>query len=252
MGMIDRVLNKYFDITPVEEIKNSKGEQEFTKYPILFRIHRKAKKSSEVVQPYRIGIIGGLGLSSGYERNPEPHANSKIETLREKLYEGSLDLGIINTWDKDEANRDDLLKRGFPQDKIYESRARGHVPHLYNDKKIVEGLKRKGRIPHNSQITFYHIADKWFEERARFNAGWVMKEYNSEFTLAEDSRSEEVKAEDIKGESRGMRIDRRASRIPLLSTYRPDFAFYLSVGWDIFRYGNKRAFIERYKKRFLP
>jgi hypothetical protein len=51
MGIMDRVLNKFgyeLYVTPVEDIKNSRGEQEFTKYPWIFRAH--FRKSYDILK----------------------------------------------------------------------------------------------------------------------------------------------------------------------------------------------------------
>src|SRR4030042_3983807 len=151
MGWMETTLNKIgyeLYVKPVESIVDkATGEQIYEKYPWIFRayIKKRATRSKLQLHNYKIGIIGGLGISFG--REPEPHARYKINRLGVKLYDGFLDLGIVNTWGRMEANREDLLKIGFPEDKIYESRAMGHIPHLFNDKKIVKRLKRNGVIP---------------------------------------------------------------------------------------------------------
>jgi hypothetical protein len=91
-----------------------------------------------------------------------------------------------------------------------------------------------GEIP--ADVLLHHIVQTWAVERAEFDARWVIPNYSYVVHGVEDGRPEKVIREvDLNDEPRRMKVDRLASRIPILSKHRPQYAQLIAYTRHAFR-----------------
>jgi len=196
---------------------------------------------------YGIGIAYGLGIDECGK--PEIHSMNKLRKLNDMLYSGEVERGIIAVGSLSEATKELVLGLEFEgirfdPEKIYEDMGRSTVHHMYNIRRLVDRWMRSGEIP--THVLLYHITHTWAAPRFKFDAGWVIADYRSEIVEVEDGRPEDViKEVDTNEEPKRMKYDKMASKVPILSAYRPDLAQAV-VSWPRF------ILEEKYRKRVLP
>jgi hypothetical protein len=191
---------------------------------------------------HAIGIAhGGAIREDGY---PEPHVVSRLLKLKELLKSGEIEIGITTGGIESKPMKDycvEALK--IPQDRIYtEDRSQSTIQSMYYVRKIVGEWIKKGDVGEN--VFLHYITQYWALERTRFDADWIFPMYSHEVYGVEDSRPSKIILEEASMEKRNLEIDKNASKIYLLSKYRPDIAQMIS-----FAVKEPKSIISEYRKR---
>ncbi len=184
---------------------------------------------------YGIGIVYGLGTEE--DSTPEIHALNKLLKLRDMIRSGEAYRGILTSGKEVELIAEYFVREmEVPRERVYVDRGRSFVSHMYHIRRMIDRWIRNGEI--RSDVLLHHLVSEsknnhMSVKRAEFDADWIIPTYPSRVHGVEDGRPEKVIWEiDGSKEPERMRIDKRVSNVPLLSTYRPDIAQYVAIALE--------------------
>ena len=191
---------------------------------------------------YGIGVVCGSGI--GADGTPQTHTVSRLVKLKELWESGVIRRGICcgRHEAKSMANYC-VAKLGIPHDVLFlEDRSRSTAGNLQYSKQLVQSWVQGREVPGDPSLDL--VTNQWHSYRVDFLARWIVPPYPYKVHGTVDGRDDLQVEADVAKERWKLKVDRLASKLPVVSTASPEWAKILAYGlygWPLLvkRLGNR-------------